>query len=299
MRPVRRLLVLAPVVLGLASVPAGAALPRCFGAASAGGCRNPALDRTVTPTPAEALVLPNAPCEPVAFGVPFVCAFGAPRGEGLRNIAMIGDSHTTHWRAALGPIALLRQWHGSSLTRAGCPYSTVTPILRAPLLGECLAWRRTIPGWLRRHPEVHTVFVSQHRVRAVGGIERQVRGYLRAWRRMPRSVRRIVVIRDTPTSGEATRACVNRAIFAGLNARAECAMPRSAALHADPAAQAARRARSRRVSLVDMTRWFCDARWCWPVVGGVLVYKDNSHVTATYGATLAPFLVAKLDALGV
>lgn len=288
----RRLLVL--VGFALAVVAAEAATPRCFGGPSAAGCRNPALDRKVIPTPAQAQRMPNAPCEPVAFDVPFVCAFGAPRGTGADSIALIGDSHAVHWRSALGPVAVRRGWHGSSLTRAGCPYSTARPILPQRLLPDCLRWRRAIPRWLARHPEVRTVFVSHHRGRAVGGLAAQVRGYLRAWRGLPRSVRRIIVIRDTPTSGSATRSCVNRAILAGLPAGAECAMPRSASLHADPAATAARRAGGKRVVLIDMTRFFCGGRSCYPVIGGALVHKDNTHITATYGATLAPFLGARL-----
>ena len=293
----RRVLVLAASVLLVGA--AEAATPRCFGGPSAAGCRNPALDRRVVPTPAQARQMPNAPCEPVAFGVPFVCAFGAPRGAGADSIALIGDSHAVHWRAALGPIAVRRGWHGSSLTRAGCPYSTVRPILPQRLLPDCLRWRRAIPRWLARHPEVHTVFVSQHRVRAVGGLAAQVRGYRRAWQGLPRSVRRIVVIRDTPTSGPATRACVNRAILAGLPAGSECAMPRSSSLHADPAATAARRAPGKRIELVDMTRFFCGAHSCYPVVGGALVHKDNTHITATYGSTLAPFLGRRLRRFGL
>lgn len=293
----RRALLIASVALGGAAQAAEAA-PRCFGALSLAGCRNPALDRRVSPTPAEALRLPNAPCEPVSLGVPFVCTFGASR-DGTHSIALIGDSHAVHWRAALGPVAVRRGWQGSSLTRAGCPYSTVRPILPQRLLPDCLRWRRAIPRWLARHPEVETIYVSQNRARTAGGLAEQERGYLRAWRELPRSVRRIVVIRDTPVSSEATRSCVNRAIAAGLAAGTGCAMPRATSLRADPAASAARRARSPRISLVDMTRYFCSARSCFPVIGGALVHKDNTHITATYGATIAPFLGAALKRLGL
>ena len=55
----------------------------------------------------------------------------------------------------------------------------------------------------------------------------------------------------------------------------------------------------RRVLLVDMTRYFCDARRCFPVVGGVLTHKDVGHMTAAFGATLAPYLGARLSALGL
>ncbi|MDQ3739493.1 MAG: acyltransferase, partial [Actinomycetota bacterium] len=78
-----------------------------------------------------------------------------------------------------------------------------------------------------------------------------------------------------------------------------CAMRRAAVLRPDPAAEAARRARSRRIRLVDMTRYFCDASRCFPVVGGVLVHKDSTHITATYGATMAPMLGARLSAIGL
>jgi hypothetical protein len=54
---------------------------------------------------------------------------------------------------------------------------------------------------------------------------------------------------------------------------------------------------SRRVRLVDLTRFFCDARRCFPVIGGVLVNKDVTHVTAVFGATLGPYLLRQVDAL--
>ncbi|MDQ5807310.1 MAG: acyltransferase, partial [Actinomycetota bacterium] len=78
-----------------------------------------------------------------------------------------------------------------------------------------------------------------------------------------------------------------------------CAMARGAVLRPDPAAAAARRFGSKRVRLVDMTRYFCDARVCFPVVGGALVHKDAGHMTAAYGATLAPMLGDRLRAIGL
>jgi hypothetical protein len=39
-----------------------------------------------------------------------------------------------------------------------------------------------------------------------------------------------------------------------------------------------------------MTPFFCDARRCPSVIGGVMVYRDHTHLTATYVATLAPYI---------
>jgi len=82
-------------------------------------------------------------------------------------------------------------------------------------------------------------------------------------------------------------------------AGARCAFPRGPALPPDPAAVAARRVHDPRVKLVDLNRHICDRRRCYPVVGGVLVYKDLSHLTPLFATTLGPFLdrrVARLFA---
>jgi hypothetical protein len=42
--------------------------------------------------------------------------------------------------------------------------------------------------------------------------------------------------------------------------------------------------------VIDMTRYMCDARWCRPVIGGALVYKDDNHLTEVFARTLGPYL---------
>jgi hypothetical protein len=48
---------------------------------------------------------------------------------------------------------------------------------------------------------------------------------------------------------------------------------------------------------VDLTRHFCDPRRCLPVVGGVLVYRDDNHLTTLFAETLAPYLQRALPRL--
>jgi hypothetical protein len=290
---------LAAALLG--AVPAAGDVPRCWGAASRDHvrpCHNPRLDRTVKPTPAQALRLPNAPCAIPRLQYPSVCEFGAPENVATRRIALIGDSHAVHWRAALNPIARLRGWAGFSLSRNGCPLSTATPILRGGLAAECVRWRAAVHRWLLEHSGVDTIFVSQHRVRVKGSYRAELAGYLTAWAGVPPTVKRIVVIRDTPRRPPSARRCVVAALRRRLPAGEVCAVPRRRAVLPDPAADAARRAGGR-VVLVDMTRYFCDARLCFPVVGGVLTHKDAGHITAAFGRTLAPYLGARLSAIGL
>src|SRR3954451_11814846 len=81
---------------------------RCVGAAARDPrlpCHEAALAKVVIPTPRRALALPNARCGFLRASIPFVCRFGAPADRATRTIALLGDSHATHWRSALGPVA--------------------------------------------------------------------------------------------------------------------------------------------------------------------------------------------------
>jgi hypothetical protein len=49
--------------------------------------------------------------------------------------------------------------------------------------------------------------------------------------------------------------------------------------------------------VVDLTRFFCDRRRCFAVVGGALVHQDETHMTATFDRTLGPFLLRAVDRL--
>ena len=279
--------------------------PRCFGAAARDPrrpCDNPALRTRVVPTPIQARGLPNAPCRVIERDQRLrVCAFGTPPSRAAASVAVLGDSHASHWRPALDVVAQARRWQGLSITRTGCPFSTVAPDAVAPVRSHCAQWNRQVVDWFGRHPEVHTVLVAAHAGGRVAGARGdkafalKQQGYLAAWRALPPTVMRILVIRDTPMMGRATQACVQEAMDAGRPAGPACAVPRRYGLQRDAQASAALGLRSPRVRLLDFSPLFCDARACLPVVGGALVFKDADHFTPVFATTLAPFLRRAVD----
>ncbi len=279
--------------------------PACFGAAARDPqhpCENPKLRLTVVPTPLQARDRSNAPCTLEELrGLLYVCGFGTPRKHATGTIALIGDSHASHWRAAVEGVADARGWHGVSITHSGCPFTRAVKDLREPARSDCLRWNREVRAWLGRHREIETVFVS-----AISGSSWVVRpgrsqfasavdGYLRAFKSLGGAVKQVVVIRDTPKAERDTAACVQRAIGAHRRAGTACAQPRSRALTADPLAAAALRWKRDRIHLADLTRLICDARKCFPVVGGALVYKDEHHLTTVYARTMTPYLQRQVD----
>jgi hypothetical protein len=278
--------------------------PPCFGAAARNPrsrCVNPALRLAVVPPPDEAVLTPNAPCRIVSQELPYTCQFGVSSPTPDRTIALIGDSHATHWRGALEVVAQTRGWRGYSVTRAGCPLSTAAPDLDRARRTSCARWRRAVFAWFHRHPAVRTVFVSQlaglgvHAPRGRNRDEYEIQGFISAWRRLPKSVREIVVLRDTPVVADSTPTCVQRAMIRKLQPGLACALSRRRAVRRDPAAIAALRRGSPRVHLVDLTQFMCSPRLCYPVVGGVLVHKDVTHLTPLFASTLGPFVLQSIN----
>jgi hypothetical protein len=220
------------------------------------------------------------------------CAFGSYRSRARGSIALIGDSHAAHWRPAIDVLAHRLHLRAYALTRDSCPFSTAGRLLDEPYASECEQWKAEIPAWLADHPWIHTVFVAQlTRDVAAEPLFAQAASYAAAWRQLPASVQRIVVIRDNPEASFDTLACVSRAIARRTPAGPACALPRRTALPPDPAAAAARLVGRPRLRTVDFSRFFCGSRRCFPVVGGVLVYKDENHLTPLFAETLGPYLL--------
>jgi hypothetical protein len=276
----------------------------CYGAAARDPehqpCVNPALDRLVTPSPDLAELEIGDRCATKEREANWwVCAFGpvvAPR-----TFALIGDSHAGHWRGALANLAGTEGWRGISITRAGCPFSTAVPALAPPLDTQCVAWNHRVLRWFAAHPEVDLVFVSEHS--GAGFVTRRgqdpyatkVAGYAAALRALPRTVRHVIVLRDTPLNTSNSFACVSAAIARHERAGLVCAVPRRHALAApDADVAAAARVRPARVRVLDLTRFFCSSRFCFPVIGGVLVHRDIDHMTPEFSTTLGPFIRRQL-----
>jgi hypothetical protein len=282
--------------------------PRCFGAASRDPlkpCRNRALRLRVSPTPRQAQIPPTGHCHWIGQILgKVVCAFGVAPQQATRTVALVGDSHAGMWRRPLDRVARAYRWHGVHLGHASCPLSTAVRDLPEPDRTHCARWKQQVFAWFGQHPEVSVLFVSElsggSSVVPSGGRSRfatAVAGYADAWRALPRTVRHIVVIRDTPKARGTTAGCVERAMARRRPAGPACAVPRGDALDADPAASAAARAGGRRVQLVSLTSVFCGPRACLPVIGGALVHKDTTHLTPTFARTLGAPLGRRLAPL--
>jgi hypothetical protein len=281
------------------------AAPHCFGAAARDPvqpCAN--KTRSVTPSPRDAPLIPGTRCtKQNAEDLVVPCAFGSATPS--VQFALVGDSHAAHWRPTVTVMAKRLGWRGYALTLNSCGLTTVPRALPEPERSNCETWKGEIVDWLTRHPEITTLFLAQ---RTLGNADfprggrppfaTEVNGFADAWRRLPASLQHVYVIRDNPVSRLSTLPCVSRAIARRWTPAAHCGVPRSRALPPDPAAAAVAQLGDPRLKLVDLTPFFCDSARCYPVVGGVLVYRDVNHLTTLFAETLEPYLERELSRTG-
>jgi peptidoglycan/LPS O-acetylase OafA/YrhL len=291
--------------------------PACLGAASldpALSCAGVMDNATPVPDPVTALDdRPKGCMQTIDAAALRVCSFGASARSASLGVAMVGDSHAMHWMATMQAAATKQNWHLVSMTKGSCPFTRAVRTSSPAQAASCTDWNASVLQWLRAHPEISQLVVSASSLNQFvtesgqDPFEVAQQGFEQSWAALPSSVRQVVVLRDIPRPRVDVVDCAQLAVQRGQDV-AVCSRPRAEAELRDPQTQAAERfaagsgARSGlagsvpAVSVIDLNDYFCTASTCSPGVGGAFVYRDSHHMTATYGRTLTPYLLAALPA---
>jgi peptidoglycan/LPS O-acetylase OafA/YrhL len=193
------------------------------------------------------------------------CRFGAAVHP-VHHVALIGDSHAG---------VLLEPLHASGVR-------------------SCTDWGASAIRDIAADPTIDVVvfsnFTRHYDVSDVGSLGRPVneQDFRSAWSSLIRAGKKVVVIRDTPDAGNSL---APQCIAEHLADYDPCATPKAVAVvpaSDDPQWSAVLATPA--VTGIDLTDDFCDADVCHTVIGGLIVYFDSHHLTATFARTLAPYL---------
>jgi hypothetical protein len=222
---------------------------------------------------------------------PTDCVYGDPKGA--VTVALVGDSHASQWFPALERIALDQGWRLLPFVKFSCRFTDL-PIYSRILkreYTECEKWRLLVVERLQAiKPDL--VIVSA----AIGFAPinpadvdpvRQGSGMARLLRQIPG---RIAVLADTPASKFDVPACIS----GHLQDVTPCQTSRAAALTWSHLILEQTAVEESGAALVDMTDRVCPWDPCPVLLGGMIVYRDAFHMTATFAASLAPSLLAAL-----
>ena len=222
------------------------------------------------------------------------CDFGDVGGS--RRAMLLGDSHAAQWFPALDEAARRDGWALTALTKSSCPM--VDAAVRSEKLvrpyTECETWKQGVLArvWAQR-PQVVVLAAYSTAYRGVLIGDADVEG---GWsdaeasmiRRLPPGTR-VVVLGDGPSWTRPPSICLS----GHLDDAASCARPPRDLVDEGMAVAEARGAQEAGARYVPTLPWVCTST-CSAIQGDVVLYRDRSHLTATFARLLAPRLQAEV-----
>jgi len=115
-------------------------------------------------------------------------------------------------------------------------------------------------------------------------------GFRRTLRRLIEAGVKVIVIRDIPFAQENYRDCL-------MTPGRHCDTPREAAFPYPALDAEVAREFPGEVTLVDFTDLFCDDTACAVMRDGLIVYRNATHLTASFAATFTPQMAHVLEAM--
>ena len=220
------------------------------------------------------------------------CTFGDLRSS--RTMAVVGDSHANQWTPAIDAFARADHWKVVLYAMAACPpgvYPYDIDPQTSRVYTQCNEWRNRVFARLKALKPRAVLVASELRT-----IDIDPSGMVQAIRDYQETGARVIYLEDTPNPKRVDS--VPDCLAEHPNDVQACSLSRQ-----DPATRldgfiqrriesaAAKRAGA---TLIDPTLWFCTATTCPPVINNIVVYMDDSHVTASYARWLAPVMSAAL-----
>ncbi len=233
--------------------------------------------------------------------VPQFCTFGQvhhPR----RVLAVVGNSHARRLIPALDAYGRHHGWEIVLAARINCMGLIDVAVSPTAPDHACQAWSAAVQRHLLALRGLAAVIFASHRDAGLyldganptpqqrAAANRRI---LATWSAFAAHGIRVIVTGDVPgMRPQSDPECV-----AMSSATYDpCALPRSAVVHGNLMTALARE-HPHVASYLSLTHYFCDAERCHGLIGGVVVYFDSHHMTATFSRSLGPYLGADLQAL--
>jgi hypothetical protein len=277
-----------------AASPAIALSPSAVQAAVARGAQITTVPSSLSPTLSQ--VRNDAPQGFACGGSPTACNAGVVSAK--RQLVVFGDSHAAMWFGALAR-GLSSKYHLLLRWKASCPAAQLTVLDTSVVTGsDCNAWRqKALSQTLADHPTAVVVAERTSGVRdSAGEIFTPARwktGLLATLTAFTNAHIPVIMIGDNPAFSTIPASCV--AIH--VTSVQSCAIPPAASdqlvNYAGIEQQAAQHVQAKFISTTSL---FCTATLCPPIVNGIFVYFDDTHMTQTYSIYLSK-VITKLTGL--
>jgi peptidoglycan/LPS O-acetylase OafA/YrhL len=222
------------------------------------------------------------------FGASAIRACPSGRLDSAVTMAVVGDSHAAQWLPSFDVAGQRSGWKIVPLTKSSCPLVAIT--LNHGDADSCARWAQNVMASLRAAPPqiiVYTLYLDGE-IAQLPSDARRLAAVQPMLEQLTRLGSRVIVLRDTPHlaadpiasldgAGGQPAALPKRARGPDIVARAAAAVPG--------------------VTVLDMDDLVCPHGRCLNVIGNIVVWRDEHHITAHYAETLGIPLADRLDRL--
>ena len=216
------------------------------------------------------------------------CVYGDPIAS--VTIVLFGDSHAAQWMPAMNKVAIENGWRLIVHTKKACPSAEI-PTIKDPNGTDCAVWRASVIAQISAmQPEL--VVLSGYRYEAAPGTEGRTADQV--WRdgvdltvgKLVSSAQHVLLLGDSATPKYLIPYCLANNIKNVPN----CMATREEAVRSTRLGVEREVAAKYDVDFVPTSDWMCTDIVCPLIVGNVLMYRDDSHITATASEFLAPYV---------
>ena len=219
------------------------------------------------------------------------CVFGDP--QGVHTLALVGDSHAQQWLPALDREAKLVHWRVVAWTKAACSIADLhlnNDALHREFK-ECDTWRKITMGRIKQlDPDIVVASQSDNVPGTQFSNTTWADATAKAMTTFSDEGLRAVYVMDTPVPVSSGPDCVAEHIddvSKCIRSRKGDSIYTYKGRHEAMAGTLA----AAHVTTVEPADWLCTAAKCPMVIGNILVYRDASHMSASYSRFLAPMTV--------
>lgn len=217
------------------------------------------------------------------------CKFGRPDSD--PKIVLFGDSHAAQFFTPLQKVATEAGWTLVSLTKMGCPAADI-PVRHgdSPTYPECEDWRpNTIDRIVKSDADlviiVNYSYPTRDKKRSYGPRD-WAEGNRRSMTPLIASGKRVLLLSDTPTPFVDIPTCLAK----NVTRMSACVRARQTTVNSARVRFEREMAESIGAMYYETSDLVCGAEKCPPIIGDMVVYMDNNHLTNTYAESLAPYL---------
>jgi peptidoglycan/LPS O-acetylase OafA/YrhL len=224
---------------------------------------------------------------------PSTCVDGP--ADGVKAV-LFGDSHAQQWLPVLQTIARENNWQLNQFTKAACPVAALQPRdgRTDPFTkSDCLGWRED---------SIKAIIALKPRYIVIGSLSTYVPDYQEfktAWDQSLNQLRetgaKLIYLRDTPYPNKNIPECVSGA----TDDWSKCDFDLNNVHRTEPIVTDQVRGENLDIPVLDVNAYLCETTNCPAVRNGTLLYRDDSHLTATAVKALQPAIQAQVRDKGI